>query len=64
MATLLLSIAVLGASVFLFRIALPRDGKPRWFIGTVWEPYIVVALVTASVVSAGLALWNIVELLS
>jgi hypothetical protein len=64
MPTLLVAIAVLVASASLFRIALPQEGQTRWFIGTVWEPFIVVALVMASVVSAGVAVWSIIDLLS
>ena len=64
MATLLVGLVVLVASAFLFRLALPQDGKTRWFIGTIWEPYIVVALILASVVSAGLVAWSIIDLLS
>ena len=62
MATLLVSIAVLMASALLFKAALPTSGRARRFVGTVWEPYIVVALVTAFVVSFGLAVWSIAAL--
>jgi len=64
MVPLLISGGVLVASVLLFRAALPKQGKRRWFINTFWEPYVVVVLVTAAVVSLGLLTWGIVELLS
>ena len=64
MAPLLISGGVLVASVLLFRAALPKQGKKRWFIDTFWEPYVVVVLVTAAVVSFGFLTWSIVELLS
>jgi hypothetical protein len=59
MVTLLASIVVLVGSALLFRAALPQEGKTRWFVGTNWEPYIVVALVVASVVSLGLTVLSI-----
>ena len=63
MTPLLISGGVLMASVLLFRAALPKQGKMRWFIGTIWEPYVVVVLITAAVVSLGLVIWSILELL-
>jgi hypothetical protein len=46
----LLSILVgavgLTVTLVLFWSALPRkDGTPRWFVGTRWEPYVVVGMV-------------------
>ena len=64
MVRLLASIAVLVVCGLLFRAALPRQGKARWFIGTIWEPYIVVALLYAAVVSLGLAVWGMIDLLT
>ena len=63
MAALLTAIALFVMSGLLFRAALPRDGKARWFIGTVWEAYIVVALVTALAVSLGFLGWATFNLL-
>ena len=64
MVPLLISGGVLTASVLLFRAALPKQGgKRRWFIGTIWEPYVVVVLVTAAVVSLGFVAWSTVQLL-
>jgi len=61
---LLASIGVLVVCGLLFRAALPRQGKTRWFIGTIWEPYIVVVLIFAAVVSLGLAVFGIMDLLT
>jgi hypothetical protein len=64
MVRLLVSIAVLVVCGLLFRAALPRQGKTRWFIGTAWEPYIAVILIYAVVVSLGLAVWGMTDLLT
>jgi hypothetical protein len=63
MVPLLISGGVLTASVLLFRAALPKQGKRRWFIGTIWEPYVVVVLVTAAVVSLGFIAWSMIQFL-
>ena len=55
------AIGVLVVSGLLFRVALPRkDGKKRWFIGTVWEAYIAVILGASIVLSLGFVAWSIV----
>jgi uncharacterized protein involved in response to NO len=63
MVPLLISGGVLTASVLLFRAALPKHRKRRWFIGTIWEPYVVVVLVTAAFVSLGFVAWSTIQLL-
>jgi hypothetical protein len=60
---LFIAVALFAGSAFLFWICLPREGKQRWFIGTVWEPYIVAALVIVSVASAGHIAWSIIGIL-
>ena len=66
MLTLVVSIIVLVVSVGLFRIAMPsRSGRKRWFIGTVWEPYVTVTLVVSvllSVVFLAVAIVNLLRL--
>jgi hypothetical protein len=53
------------ASVLLFRLAMPpRSGGKRWFIGRFWEPYIVVFLVAAIVMSVGLVVLSMTELIT
>jgi hypothetical protein len=64
MAALLASLGVLAASALLFRAAMPRRGKTHRFVGTIWEPYVVVALVTSFVVSLGVAIWKGATVLS
>ena len=63
MLTLLAAIGVLVVSGLLFRAALPRQGKTRWFVGTAWEPYVVVILVPANVLSVGFMVFAIADLL-
>lgn len=65
MLALVIAIAGLVLSVFLFWTAMPsRSGGTRWFIGTYWEPYLVVALVCGFVVSFGYLGLSIVDLVS
>jgi hypothetical protein len=46
MLSVLIGAIGLPVVAFLFWTALPRkDGTPRWFVGTRWEPYVVVGMV-------------------
>jgi hypothetical protein len=38
-------IVLIGLAVALFVYSLPRDGKPAKFVGSAWEPYIVILIV-------------------
>jgi hypothetical protein len=43
MTSLLIGSALFLASGVLFWRFLPRPGRPRWFVGTHWEPYVAIA---------------------
>jgi hypothetical protein len=38
-------IALIGLAVARFFYSLPRDGKPARFVGSAWEPYIVICVI-------------------
>jgi hypothetical protein len=44
MVHLLCGAGLLTATAALFRACMPRDGKTRRWLGTVWEPYVGVIL--------------------
>jgi hypothetical protein len=49
-------IVLIGLAVALFVYSLPRDGKPAKFVGSAWEPYIVILII------GGLALGMLIAL--
>jgi len=65
MLALVIAVALLVGSVLLFRLAMPpSSGAKRWFIGTAWEPYIAVALVAGMVISLGLVVLSVTDLIT
>ena len=65
MLAFVIAMAVFVLSGFLFWAAMPRrSGGTRWFIGTRWEPYVVVLLVCGIVVSFGVLALTIADLMS
>jgi hypothetical protein len=54
-----LACAVLGLTAFIY--SLPRGGKLAPFVGTNWEPYAVVAMISLLALGLILALVGIVD---
>jgi hypothetical protein len=42
---LISGIVLIGLAVALFLYSLPRNGRPARFVGSAWEPYIVILIV-------------------
>jgi hypothetical protein len=57
-------LVALIVSVLLFRLCLPRGNKPRWFIGTEYEAYIVVGVTFLFGLSIGLVATSIIDALT
>jgi hypothetical protein len=58
------AIGLLVVTGLLFRFALPRGGRPRWFIGTIWEPTLGIVFSLAAVGSLALLLAGVGDLLA
>jgi hypothetical protein len=47
---IIIGLVLLVVAAIAFRLSLPKNGQPRWFVNTVWESPIVIAiLLTAGV---------------
>lgn len=41
---LIVGILLLVAALVAFRLSLPKNGRPRWFVNTMWESPVVIAI--------------------
>jgi len=56
----LIGVAILVATGYLFWRILPKNGKVHRLVGTEWEPYFVIAFVSAAALGIGMiALWGV-----
>jgi hypothetical protein len=60
--TLLAGILLIAISVVMFFRSLPRDGKVARFVGTAWEPYVVVIIILTFGVGLLWATAGVIEL--
>jgi hypothetical protein len=62
MQNLAIGLVILALTAGLLRVCLPRSGgKPRWFIGTRYEPYIGVVLALLPVLGIGFIVGSIIQ---
>ena len=59
---LAIGLIILAVTAGLLRVCLPRnEGKPRWFIGTRYEPYIGVLFALLPVLGIGFIIGSIIQ---
>ena len=64
MQNLAIGLILLALTAGLLRVCMPRSGgKPRWFIGTQYEPYIGVLFALLPVLGIGFIVVSIVQML-
>lgn len=44
--TLISGLALMLVTITAFYFSLPREGKTAWFVGTEWEGYVVVLMIS------------------
>ncbi len=56
----LIGLAILAVTTGLFLLALPKNGKHHFLVGTQWEPYFAILFVLGASLGAGLvAAWTV-----
>ena len=62
---LAIGLIILALTAGLLRVCLPRSGgKPRWFIGTRYEPYIGVVFALLPVLGIGFIVGSIIQFMT
>ena len=44
---LIIGLLLVVVAAIAFRLSLPKNGQPRWFVNTAWESPIVIAILLA-----------------